>query len=70
MNLTEAPAQWSSGFLTRGGGQIVGPRWGLVVGAVAALVAGGIDLKAMRNRSSEVAELLTSSIAAEPEEPA
>ena len=53
MNLTEAPAQWSSGFLTRGGGQIVGPRWGLVVGAVAALVAGGIDLKAMRNRSSD-----------------
>jgi len=51
-------------------GQIVGPRWGLVVGAVAALVAGGIGLKAMRNRSSEVAELLTSSIAAEPGEPA
>ena len=51
-------------------GQAVGPRWGLVVGAVAALVAGGIGLKAMRNRSSEVAELLTSSIAAEPGEPA
>ena len=51
-------------------GQTVGPRWGLVVGAVAALVAGGIGLKAMRNRSSEVAELLTSSIAAEPGEPA
>jgi MFS family permease len=51
-------------------GQIVGPRWGLVVGAVAALVAGGIGLKAMRNRSSEVAKLLTSSIAAEPGEPA
>jgi len=51
-------------------GQTAGPRWGLIVGAVAALVAGGIGLKAMRNRSSEVAELLTSSIAAEPGEPA
>lgn len=38
-------------------GQTAGPRWGLAVGAVAAIVAGGVGLSATRARGSEVADL-------------
>jgi len=51
-------------------GQQVGPRWSLVVGASAAIVAGGIGLKAMRARASEVADLPITGLALEGEESA
>jgi MFS family permease len=51
-------------------GQQVGPRWSLVVGAAAAIVAGGIGLKAMRARASEVADLPIAGVALEGEESA
>jgi hypothetical protein len=37
--------------------QVAGPRAGLGVGAVAALLAGGIGLTAMRARGNAVAEM-------------
>jgi MFS family permease len=38
-------------------GQNVGPRWSLVAGAVAAIVAGGVGVSAMRARGSEVSQM-------------
>ena len=59
-------ALWSMGFLgsTVVGAPIIGwvcqfagPRWGLAVGAVAALVAGGIGLRGMRAHDTAIADL-------------
>jgi MFS family permease len=49
-------------------GQSIGPRWGLVVGALAALAAGRIGLQAMRTRGREVVNLLPDSLAAQEEQ--
>lgn len=51
-------------------GQTVGPRWSLVVGAAAAIVAGGVGLRAIRARASEVADLPIADVALEGEESA
>lgn len=59
-------ALWSMGFLgsTVIGAPIIGwvcqfggARWGLAVGAVAALVAGGIGLRGMRAHDTAIADL-------------
>ena len=43
-------------------GQSAGPRWGLVVGAAAAVAAGGIGVRVMRRRSREVVSTLPGSV--------
>ena len=51
-------------------GQSVGPRWGLIVGALAAVAAGGIGVRVMRRRSAEAVSMLPGSVAAQERLPA
>jgi MFS family permease len=43
-------------------GQSAGPRWGLIVGAAAAVAAGGIGVRVMRRRSREAVSTLPGSV--------